>query len=146
MSLIIFKGWRVFGVNLDRRTISRWLKEVGDSSHDVFRRGMLGRHSGRIYNRPGGRRHQASNSNGSEYPANDSGRLLKSAKSVSTKDSATFGTNEEYSKWLREGSGRMARRKMSDNALVEGGVKAQSMSRRWIKFKRGKQSVRSLNG
>ena len=42
-----------------------------------------------------------------------------------TSNSVTIGTSMPYSGFLRRGTSKMARRKMSDNALEEG-MKAQS--------------------
>jgi hypothetical protein len=109
---------------------------------------MLGPHSGRIYRRRGGRRHQASvNRPGAEYPANDSGRLLASLKSRQTKDSATIGTDAHYAKYLRTGTRKMARRKMSDHALTEGAEAAKGQSVGWVQWARGKgaRKARNLN-
>ncbi len=136
--MFALRGWKRFAAAKRPKVIKRWLKGVGAESYDVFKAGMLGRHTGRIYSRPGGRRHQASAPG--EYAANDTGDLLRSAKSTQTRDSATFGTNKAYSKYLREGTGRMKRRKMSDNALKEGGLRARSLSSGWAGFNRRKQN------
>lgn len=140
-----FKNWNEFGSTLNRPRISGWLGTVRKEAQDIFKAGMLnGPHTGRIYRRKG-RLHRASvNSAEAEYPANDTGALLSSLKTRQTKDSATIGTNVFYSRFLRTGTSRMQRRRMSDNAMKESLVKTQSLTG-WVKFARGKQRVRNLN-
>jgi phage gpG-like protein len=140
-----FKPWRKFYSQLQRPVIRGWLSAVRARAQQHFAAGMLGRHSGRIYRRRGGRRHQASAPG--EYPANDTGRLLASLKSRQAKDSVTIGTNVHYAKFLREGTRKMARRKMSDHALVAGAEQAKPRSRGWVQWARGNHArkSRSLN-
>ncbi|QBQ72040.1 hypothetical protein Milano_017 [Agrobacterium phage Milano] len=54
-----------------------------------------------------------------EYPARDTGDLFRSAKKRVARDEMEVGTNMFYSRFLREGTSKMARRKMSDTALEE---------------------------
>lgn len=127
-----FEGWGRLRAIVDRDIIKVWLGRVAEESENVFRAGMLGGHSGRIYNRRRGL-HQASAPG--EYPANDSGALLESLRTRTTSTEATIGTNMRYSRWLRGGSRRMARRKMSDNALIEGAERASPSSRGIVHWK-----------
>lgn len=119
-------GWGRLHAVVNRDLIRRWLARVAIESEAVFKAGMLGSHSGRIYVRRRGL-HQASAPG--EYPANDTGRLLASIKSSSNDTEATIGTSMYYARWLRGGSRHMARRKMSDNAIQEGAARASPSSR-----------------
>lgn len=148
--MIIFeaKNWRRFGATKARPVLRRWLKAVLDESQAVFRAGMAGRHTGRIYRRRGGRLHQASvNRAGAEYPANDSGRLMASMKRAQKVDEATLGTDMYYAKFLAEGTRKMKRRRMSKEALMTGGVRARPKSKGWVKWARSNRArkERSLN-
>lgn len=110
--------WRRFGVILDEKVINRFLTAVGKDAEKAFKKGMRSRKSGRVYSGRSGRRIRASAPG--EYPAIDTGDLERSIKVRQRKRSVTIGTNTFYAKFLREGTRRMARRKMSDNALEEG--------------------------
>jgi len=68
------------------------------------------------------------------WPNSRTGRLKSSIRSVVTSDSVTIGTSMPYSGFLRSGTSKMARRKMSDNALEEG-VKAGRLGR-WVEWTR----------
>jgi hypothetical protein len=112
------------------------MNAVKEQSQRIFTDGMMGPHSGQIRSkRNGGGRHQASAAG--EYPANDTGGLLASMRSRVTSSEVTIGTDVFYAKFLREGTGQMARRKMSDNALTEGGKRAKPFSRGWVAWIRG---------
>lgn len=129
-----FKGWRMFKAKKKPEVVRKWLHRVADEAQKVFTKGMRGRHSGQIYYRRGGS-HQASAPG--EYPANDTGNLLASMKQHVTTREATIGTNVFYAKFLREGTGKMRRRKMSDNAMHEGAAKARPSFRGWVAWVRG---------
>lgn len=118
MLFLEFKPWGRFWAKKNNKIIRQYLRAVKDKSQEIFKRGMLGPHSGRIYARRGGRLHQASAPG--EYPANDTGKLLASMRGRVTQIEATIGTNMYYARFLRTGTTKMARRKMSDNALREG--------------------------
>lgn len=128
-----FKGARRFKAFVDRKRMRNWLRIVKDEAQAVFTAGLKGPHSGRVYSRRG-RRHQASAPG--EYPANDTGNLLASLKGQVTANTATIGTNVFYSKFLREGTRKMARRKMSDNALSEGVDEARPKLKGWVAWSR----------
>jgi phage gpG-like protein len=68
------------------------------------------------------------------WPNNRTGRLNKSIRFVATDHDVTIGTNMPYSLFLRTGTKRMARRKMSDNALKEG--MQHSRLGRWVEWSR----------
>lgn len=128
--ILSFSGWAKFSAKKDKALIRRWMTSVAAESEKIFKAGMKGQHSGVIAYRKGGGRFQRSAPG--EYPAVDSGALIASMKSQSTQDSATVGTNKFYAKFLREGTRKMARRKMSDNAIKAGGIEARPKSRGWI--------------
>jgi len=147
LTLFNFTNWRNFAPTKNLPLLGRWLHNVGDEAQAVFRAGMTGAHSGLVYRKRGGRLHQASAPN--EYPANDSGRLLASMRKRKRKDEVTIGTTAAHGRYLRSGTSRMRRRKMSDNALLEGGARARQASRGWVVFRRLRErsrQERSLNG
>lgn len=132
MIQLIFRPWRIFFARKDQRAVAFWLAKVAKNAERVFKAGMRGGHSGKIYYRRG-KYHQASAPG--EYPAVESGRLIASMRSHSTINEAQIGTNMPYSRWLRTGTRHMARRKMSDNALREGKILSGSLGR-WVKWQR----------
>lgn len=130
--MILFKPWRAFKASLDPVAIPRFLRSVAKESKAAFVKGMNEPKTGRWYSgKP--RRSSAPG----EYPAVQSGRLLKSAGTRVTSDSATVGTNTYYAKWLREGTRRMQRRKMSTEALREGVEASRPLLKGVIGFRRG---------
>lgn len=136
MSLVFFKPWRPLEIKYDREAVGRFFFRVAQEGAKSFREGMDGPHTGEIYNR-GGRLHQASvNVRKAEYPASDSGALKGTIKGRSTRTSATIGTNMPYSPFLREGTSRMRRRKMSDDALRDGVMAARGQGgfRDWVRW------------
>lgn len=128
-----FIPWGPFRAYKDETVIRRFLRGAANETEAAFKQGMLAKKSGRIYNR-NGRRHQASARG--EYPANESGRLFRSFDTVVTSDRMEAGTKMFYSKWLRNGSRMMHRRKMSDNALQEGVPRARGLLKGWATWKR----------
>lgn len=140
------KGWKPFGVNHDRRVIKTYLSKVRSESRRVFTRGLTaGPHTGRIYARGAGSSHQASvNIERAEFPHSDSGNLLASMRDRQNRNSATIGTGAAYSGYLADGTPKMQARRMSAEALRSGAMLAKPHSRGWLKFKKGKQRVRSI--
>lgn len=132
--MITFKPWRPFVALRDRTVDRRFLTRAGEMAKRHFADGMNGSHSGRTYIRPGGRVHQASAPG--EFPAKDSGALLKS---IGTEVTATYmrvGTNMPYSIYLRYGTSKMAPRKMSKEALTETWHNAEYLLKGWIRWQR----------
>lgn len=130
-----FIPWERFFAKRDKRVTTSWLRRVREEALKAFRAGINGQHSGNIGYRKGGGRFTRSAPN--EYPAKDSGNLLASLKGQSTSDEAIIGTDMFYSKFLRQGTKKMARRKMSDNALQEG-RKAAGRPRGWVSWAKGR--------
>lgn len=133
MIRLSFKGWHNFYAKKKPEVVRAWLKTVTSHAQRVFTAGLLGRHSGQIYYRRRGR-HQASAPG--EYPASDSGNLLASMRTKTTATEATIGTNMFYSRFLRYGTKKMARRKMSDDAIKEGAAAARGKLKGWVAWQR----------
>ena len=120
MSISIeFVPWNRFRARKKDAEIKRWMKAIGDASVDAFKSGM-GEYP--PASAPGA------------WPNRRSGRLRASVRSVVTSQSVTVGTSMPYSGFLRSGTSKMARRKMSDNALKEG-MKAGRL-RHWVEWSR----------
>lgn len=132
--MIIFRPWRRMSATLQEPVIRRFLTSVANNSKTAFEKGMQSPKSGRWHaGLP--RRSSAAN----QYPAVQSGALLRSIRTRVTRREATIGTNMYYSRWLREGTRRMARRRMSDNALQEGISRSRTSLRGWVKWQRSRR-------
>jgi len=117
---ITFTPWGVFHARKKKEEIRRWLQSVGDAGTEAFRSGM-GQYPGP--SAPGA------------WPNSRTGRLKGSIRSQVDDNSVTIGTNMPYSIYLRHGTSRMARRKMSDDALKEG-MKTGRLGK-WVEWARG---------
>ncbi|UPT53287.1 virion morphogenesis family protein [Synechococcus phage Yong-L2-223] len=60
---------------------------------------------------------------------------MGSIRTRTTLTETTIGTNQFYSKFLRDGTRKMARRKMSDDALQEGTEEARKMRFLWVRWR-----------
>lgn len=142
MSWIIFDPWPKFDVQKKPQVVKSWLTATGAAGVKKFKAGMRGSHSGVKYpNLP-----RQSSAPG-EYPATQSGGLIATIRSKSRLNSAkyanlqgevTIGSNQPYSAYLRQGTRKMARRKMSDDALKEGGPEAEAKIEGWVKWTRSR--------
>lgn len=131
MITLRLSGWKPFFAIRDKKVDLRFMRAAADESEKVFRAGMRGGHSGRKYpNLP--RRSSAPG----EYPANQFGPLMASINSDVSATRMEIGTGVFYAIFLREGTRKMARRKMSDTALQEGLPKARSTLKGWVKWGR----------
>ena len=110
---------------MEKHAIKNWLEEIGKASEEAFRNGMS-KHNPAPYN---------NSSAPGEWPANRTYDLRNSIRSEVSGDVLTVGTSEIYAVYLRYGTSRMARRKMSDNALQEGIGKAGNI-KRWVEWTR----------
>lgn len=127
-----FDPWRKVRANFDESAIRSFLEKAASESEAVFKAGMTGGHSGVKYpNLP-----NRSSAPG-EYPANQFGPLMASIDTEVEAREFTIGSNVFYSIFLREGTSKMRRRKMSDNAMQEGTERARSMLRDWMGWKVG---------
>lgn len=115
-----FTPWNEFEAVKKPAVIRTWLQGIAKASEQAFRAG-----ASRAYppaSAPGA------------WPARRSGGLLGSIQTEVTADSVTIGTNQPYSGYLRHGTSRMARRKMSDDAMREGQFRARLG--RWVEWQR----------
>lgn len=119
---ITFQPWRRFRARKDAGALHRWLDQIGHESVLAFRQGMG---VGPPRSAPGA------------WPNTDTGRLYRSIDHETTRDTVTVGTNTHYSMYLRTGTSRMARRKMSDNALHEGYGRARGRLGHWVHWVQG---------
>lgn len=129
MTQIIFTSWPRFQAIKDIAHIRQWLQSLGSGAVEIYKRGMQGPHSGRVYGK-----HRASSPG--EYPAMPRGRLFRTIRKEETADSVTVGTSASYAIYLRRGTSKMKRRKMSDNAMTEAVAKQQPIGR-FARFRRG---------
>ena len=120
MISIQFIPWSPFRARKKPEAIRRWLREVANKSEAAFKGGM-GR--GPAPSAPGA------------WPNVQTGRLRGSIRSEVTANSMTIGSNTPYSGYLRTGTSKMARRKMSDNALKEG-MRAAGRLDKWVEWTR----------
>jgi hypothetical protein len=125
------QGFGKFLAVKDPFAVRIYLFHVADESMKGFKRGMLGKHTGRVYQRKG-YTHRASAVG--EYPARDSGALFASMDTDVNANKATIGTNMHYSKHLAYGTSKMSNRKMSIDALKEGRAQAPKLGR-FVKWK-----------
>lgn len=117
-----FKPWRRFDAVRDEKALSRFLVTAADVVLDRLKKGLRNPpKTGRKYFGKSRRMIQASSGlrAAAEYPAKDTGDLLNSADKRVSKRQFEVGTGMFYSRFLREGTKRMVRRKMSDTALTE---------------------------
>jgi phage gpG-like protein len=118
---IEFTPWGPFHAQKKLDEIHRWLQEVAKASEAAFRAGASAGSPPR--SAPGA------------LPGSETGGLLGSISSYATNSEAVVGSGMPYSRYLRNGTRYMARRKMSDNALQEGMRQAQLG--RWVIWQRG---------
>lgn len=106
MSIVIqFQPWRTFHAVKRPDVVQTWLQGVADRSKQAFVGGMGS--------------YPPASSPGA-WPNVRSGGLRGSVSTEVTSTEATVGSNMFYSIFLRAGTSKMARRKMSDDALKEG--------------------------
>jgi hypothetical protein len=118
VSIILqFTPWRPFYARKDPETIKSWLRAIGDASKAAFIGGMGS--------------YPPASSPGA-WPNVRSGSLLSTISVEVTADEMTIGSNMFYSAYLRSGTSKMARRKMSDDALKEGMAASEGVLARWV--------------
>lgn len=121
MLTLQLKPWRKFEAFRDRKRVDDFLEGIGKDAVLIFRRGE--RASGRL-SRPG------------EYPAIQTGALNASLDYVVGANQVEVGTNVFYSIFLRNGTRKMARRAMSDNAMRASIARNEGKLKRWIRWQR----------
>jgi len=104
MFTLEWKSWQSFKA-YKTNAWKRWLEEVAKQSEAAFKGGM-GNYP--PASAPGA------------WPNSRTGRLRGSIQTRVTEHEVTIGTNTPYSNYLRTGTSKMARRKMSEDALKEG--------------------------
>jgi len=117
---ISFKAWAPFEAKYDKRAFKRWLDAVARESEKAFKK--MGSYP--PASRPG------------QYPAVRTGALRASIRTRVTNDSVEISSNRPYSGYLRHGTRKMQRRKMSDNALQEGIEAAKRRSSKCVGWSR----------
>jgi hypothetical protein len=122
MISIEFTPWGSFRARKRPAEIKRWLHAIGKAGVEAFKGGM-----GKF----------PPPSSPGAWPNSRSGKLKGSINyevggGGAFNETVTIGTNTPYSMYLRKGTGRMARRKMSDNAMKEG-VKAGRLGQ-WVEW------------
>lgn len=119
---IEFKPWNRFSAYHDKTAVRKYLRTAADVVLDRLKKGLRNPpKSGRLYLGRSKRIIRASNGlrAAAEYPAKDTGDLLASADKRVSETEMEVGTGMFYSRFLREGTRKMLRRKMSDTALTE---------------------------
>lgn len=127
MSITIqFVPWAYFRAVKDDSSIRAWLDAIGEAGVAAFKGGMGG---GPGHSAPGA------------WPNSQTGTLMGTIDHETTSDSVTIGTNRmraghPVSLYLRHGTSRMSRRKMSDNAMQEGQRAAGGRLGQWVHWSR----------
>jgi hypothetical protein len=119
---IEFTPWAPFHAYKNQAAIQAWLRGIGEASKQAF---------------IGGMGHYPPASSPGAWPNVRTGGLRGSVDYTVSGDELTVGSNMPYSIFLRAGTSRMARRKMSDNALQEGMKAASRQSVHWVEWRRG---------
>jgi hypothetical protein len=119
---ISFEPWGPFRARKRTEDIHSWLEKVAAASKSAFEAGMAGSPPG-----PG---------SAGRYPGIRTGALRGSIKTLVGGDRMEIGTNMPYSLFLRDGTSKMAKRKMSYEALKEG-MAAVGRLQLWVEWTRG---------
>lgn len=123
---IEFSPWGQFHARKKEQVIRGWLAKIGAAGTEAFRSGM-GKYP--PASAPGA------------WPNSRTGRLKSTINyevggGGAFEYNVTIGTDAPYSGFLRSGTSRMARRKMSDNALREGVARAGRLGK-WVEWTKG---------
>ena len=114
--------WGRFRAEYDASRAQRWLGEVGDAAEKVFKGGMKG--------------YPPASAPGA-YPNIRSGGLRGSIRKVVPSSSVEIGTSMHYSGYLAHGTRKMAKRKMSKEALQEAIPKVRGKLKDFARWRRG---------
>jgi hypothetical protein len=126
--------WARFKAARRQAAVRGWLTSISKTAQSVFVAGMKGPHNGNVAKRKNGSVFLRSTPG--QYPAVDSGALLASLKREVTPDEAKIGTSMFYAKWLRTGTRKMARRKMSDDAMKVGVAANKGGAKGWVGWRK----------
>jgi len=127
---ISFKEWAPFWATRDKAAFRRWLQLVAKESEKAFKK----------------MKDYPPASTPGEYPAVRTSVLRGSIESQVTDTAVIIGTRTPYSGFLRYGTRKMRRRKMSDNALKEGMAAASKRAGKWVGWSRGTPGTGKLTG
>lgn len=134
--MLRFTPWRKFTAFHDKNAVQAFIKDVAETGEIAFKEGVKGGpKTGRVYRKRGGGFHRASAPG--EFPANETGGLLGSISSRTTRRSAVVGSTKFYAKFLRDGTSKMKRRKMSDDAMRLAIPEARSRMKPFVRWTRG---------
>lgn len=114
---IQFQPWRSFRARKSDADVRSWLQRVANASKSAFEQGMESSSPG-----PG---------SAGRFPGIRTGALRGSIKTIVGSDRMEIGTNMPYSWFLRAGTRKMAKRKMSPEAL-ELGLAATGRLQQWV--------------
>lgn len=133
--MLEFRPWRRFTAFYNAGNVRRFLHDAAELAERTFRMGVInppksGVKYANLPNRSSIGRPEA------EYPATQSGALAGSIKSDVTVNEMTVGSGAEYSVYLRNGTSKMRRRKMSDTALKESLPSARQRMRTFAEWRR----------
>ena len=123
MSFELESSIRSFHAKYDKRAFKRWLQIVARESEKAFKGGMKG--------------YPLAPKPCLRHPAIRTGALRASIRTRVTDNAVEISSNRPYSGYLRSGTRKMQRRKMSDNALKEGIEKAKRLSKKWVGWEAG---------
>jgi hypothetical protein len=136
MIRLAFEPWRGLTVYRDIDAQRAMLADVARIGRRHMQAGMKGPHTGRTYTLRNGQRHTASvDQTRREYPAVRTGSLLRSIGTETNATEAKIGTRKSYARYLRTGTIKMKRRRMSDTALHFGAKAAWGRKRPFARFK-----------
>lgn len=127
----VFTPWRRFFARRNKDVDRRYLEALGHEAEDRFRLGMASPKSG-VKHAGLPRR----SSRAGEFPANQRNALIRSISSEVGQSDVTVGSNMPYSIWLREGTRKMAARKMAPDALNEAMPRVRSLLRGFVGWDR----------
>ena len=122
IAVLDLKPWHKFKADVDERVIRAWLAIIAQESRAAFMKGTS--------------RHSPPSSRAGAWPKQRTGALRGSIKAEVVGQGVVVSTNRPYSMYLRTGTSKMGRRKMSDTALEIGMQKAENRMKNWVQWVR----------
>lgn len=122
IAVLELKPWHKFKADLDERVIRAWLATIAQESRKAFMSGTS--------------RHSPPSSRAGAWPKQRTGALRASIKAEVHGLEVIVSTDRPYSAFLRYGTSKMGRRKMSDTALEIGTQKAEGRMQHWARWER----------
>jgi len=114
------RPWDKFHADMDERVLRVWLNEIAKESRNAFMKGAG--------------RHGPPPSRAGAWPKQVTGALRGSIKAEVQGRMVVVSTSRPYSGYLRSGTSKMGRRKMSDTALEIGMQKAENRMKHWVQW------------